>query len=56
MFPEKNTQLEEKEAVPKASMLRADSRVSTVSWMGMKPTGKVSLTSMSFMSTSTFPR
>lgn len=43
-------------AAPKASVLSVDSRVSTVSWMGMKPTGNVSLTSMSFMSTSTFPK
>lgn len=31
-------------------------RVSTVSWMGMKPTGKVSFMSMSFISTKTLPK
>lgn len=35
---------------------RSHSRVSMVSWIGMKPTGKVSLISMSFMSTKTLPR
>ena len=36
--------------------LRKDVRVSTVSWMGMKPTGRVSLMSISFMSTRTLPK
>lgn len=31
-------------------------RVSTVSWMGMNPTGRVSLMSINFMSTRTLPR
>lgn len=31
-------------------------RVSTVSWIGMKPTGSVSFMSISFMSTSTLPK
>lgn len=32
------------------------SRVSTVSWMGMNPTGRVSLMSINFMSTRTLPK